>query len=162
MFLSPSRSRLSFLLLSASAMFYRSVERSRAADLGFDPRSVALARLDLKGSRYTAETGTALYSTALSRVLENPGCGERVARPIGAIRTRRSGTGDDRCGWGFRGTARLDEPGFTRILFDTQHSAPGGSGFQQFRPRGICARRHRQRSAGGRDCGDRLRPWRVD
>ena len=64
---------LSFLLLSASAMFYRSVERSRAADLGFDPRSVALARLDLKGSRYTAETGTALYSTALSRILENPG-----------------------------------------------------------------------------------------
>ena len=104
-------------------------------------------------------------STVLDRALENPGKswrGERVARPIGAVRTRRSGTGDDRCRRGFRGTARLDEPRFTRILFDTRHSAPGGSGFQQFRPRRDPRPSRSSTKRWRRDCGDRLRRWRVD
>jgi predicted permease len=64
---------LSFVLLTSSAMFYRSVERSRAIDLGFDTHSIALDRIDLRGAGYTAEKGISVLRTALSRVLDTPG-----------------------------------------------------------------------------------------
>jgi predicted permease len=63
----------SFLLLSASAAFYRSIEKSRAADLGFDPRSISLDRVDLNGGRYTAAEARTVLQTALARIRETPG-----------------------------------------------------------------------------------------
>lgn len=64
---------LSFLLLSASALFYRSVETSRSAELGFDMRAVSLIRIDLNGSRYSGPDGVNVLRVALRRVLETGG-----------------------------------------------------------------------------------------
>jgi putative ABC transport system permease protein len=64
---------LSFILLSGSALFYRSVEHARALELGFDPRSVSLIRIDLSSGPHNSISRVTTLRTALSRILETPG-----------------------------------------------------------------------------------------
>jgi predicted permease len=94
--MSPSRDRsrlrgifigaqiaLSFVLLSSAALFYRSVERARSMDLGFNTQSVSLVRIDLSGNRYTPADGTALFQRVFSRLVESPGVeSATVARSV--------------------------------------------------------------------------------
>ena len=54
-------------------MFYRSVERARALELGFDPRSVSLIRIDLSSGPRNSMTRVTTLRTALSRILETSG-----------------------------------------------------------------------------------------
>src|SRR3954451_15740499 len=64
---------VSFLLLFASGAFYRSVSKSRAADLGFDSRSIWLDRLDLSGTAYTPAQTARLLQDAVARLRETAG-----------------------------------------------------------------------------------------
>lgn len=70
--LSAAQIAASFLLLSASAAFYRSVEKSRSVDLGFDAQSVILDRVDLTGGSYTPALARGLLQNALARAREIP------------------------------------------------------------------------------------------
>jgi predicted permease len=63
---------LSFLLLSSAGLIYRSVERARSVNLGFDANSVSIVRIDLAGNRYRPEDGTAMFQKLLSRLSLRP------------------------------------------------------------------------------------------
>jgi predicted permease len=64
---------LSLVLLIAAGLFVRSLAQANAMDLGFQPKNVLLARLDLFPSGYTDERGRAFQRQLLEKVEALPG-----------------------------------------------------------------------------------------
>jgi predicted permease len=64
---------LSVVLLVAAGLLARSLGQIRTYDVGFDPRGVLIASLELFTSGYDAERGRAFYRTLLERLAALPG-----------------------------------------------------------------------------------------
>jgi predicted permease len=62
-----------FLLLVASALLLRSLAAARTIDVGFDPRGLAVATVDLSMHRYSTERGRRFYESALESIARLPG-----------------------------------------------------------------------------------------
>jgi predicted permease len=71
--LSVSQIALSFTLLVCAGLFLRSVQRAERIDLGFNPRDVHLASIDLASSSYTREAGERFYQRLRERLKGLPG-----------------------------------------------------------------------------------------
>jgi predicted permease len=64
---------LSVLLLVAAGLFLRTLQRVRSADLGFEPRGVLVASMELFTSGYDRDRGLAFYRELLERARTLPG-----------------------------------------------------------------------------------------
>jgi putative ABC transport system permease protein len=62
-----------FVLLVIAGLLVRSLGAARAANVGFDPRGLAVATVDLAMHRYSSDRGRAFYREALDRVRALPG-----------------------------------------------------------------------------------------
>lgn len=58
----------SLVLLVGATLFLRSLQEAGRAELGFDPRDVAVIRLDLEQGGYTPEAGAQFYHNLLRRL----------------------------------------------------------------------------------------------
>jgi predicted permease len=64
---------LSVLLLVAAGLFLRTLRRLQSADLGFEPRGVLVASMELFTSGYDRDHGLAFYRELVERARELPG-----------------------------------------------------------------------------------------
>jgi predicted permease len=64
---------LSVLLLVAAGLFLRTLQRLQSADLGFEPRGVLVASMELFTSGYDRERGLAFYRNLLEEARALPG-----------------------------------------------------------------------------------------
>jgi putative ABC transport system permease protein len=64
---------LTVLLLSGAGLFAVALQKSQAIEIGFDPRHLANADLDLEPSGYSSERQQALLTTILDRIRATPG-----------------------------------------------------------------------------------------
>lgn len=64
---------LSLMLLVAAGLLVRSLRNAQSVDVGFDPRGVLLASVDLQGSGYAPEQGRAFHREVLARLRGLPG-----------------------------------------------------------------------------------------
>jgi predicted permease len=62
-----------FVLLVVSGLLLRSLAAARAMDVGFSPRGLAVATVDLSMHRYSAERGRGFYDAAAQRIATLPG-----------------------------------------------------------------------------------------
>ncbi len=62
-----------FVLLVGAGLLLRSLSASRNADVGFDPRGLVVATVDMGMHRYSPERGQAFYDSALERIRTLPG-----------------------------------------------------------------------------------------
>jgi predicted permease len=62
-----------FVLLVGAGLLLRSLSASRNANVGFDPRGLVVATVDLGMHRYSQERGQAFYDSALERLRALPG-----------------------------------------------------------------------------------------
>ena len=62
-----------FVLLVGAGLLLRSLTASRNADVGFDPRGLVVATVDMGMHRYSPERGQAFYESALERIRTLPG-----------------------------------------------------------------------------------------
>ena len=62
-----------FVLLVGAGLLLRSLTASRNADVGFDPRGLVVATVDMGMHRYSTERGQAFYDSALERLRSLPG-----------------------------------------------------------------------------------------
>ena len=62
-----------FVLLVGAGLLLRSLTASRNADVGFDPKGLVVATVDMGMHRYTPERGQAFYDSALERLRALPG-----------------------------------------------------------------------------------------
>jgi putative ABC transport system permease protein len=62
-----------FVLLVAAGLLVRSLGAARGASVGFEPRGLALATVDLGMQRYSRERGLAFYRDAVARIRAIPG-----------------------------------------------------------------------------------------
>jgi predicted permease len=62
-----------FVLLVGAGLLLRSLTASRNADVGFDPRGLVVATVDMGMHRYSTERGQAFYDSALERTRTLPG-----------------------------------------------------------------------------------------
>jgi predicted permease len=67
---------LSVLLLVAAGLFLRTLQRLQSTDLGFEPRGVLVASMELFTSGYDAERGLAFYRDLVGRARALPGATE--------------------------------------------------------------------------------------
>jgi hypothetical protein len=64
---------LSVLLLVAAGLFLRTLQRLQSADLGFEPRGVLVASMELFTSGYDRDRGLAFYRDLVERARVLPG-----------------------------------------------------------------------------------------
>jgi len=83
---------ISILLVVGAALFVRALNKAGAVDVGFDPRGVELASLDLGLAGYSSAAGRAFASELVDRVRQLPGVAQATiassADPIGDGRRR--------------------------------------------------------------------------
>ena len=87
---------LSMALLTGASMLVRTLDRLRHADLGFDPRRVAVLQVSPEMGRLASRCRRCLLRPGDTSGLGSPGRGKRGRRPRDAARLRRV-SHDDRC-----------------------------------------------------------------